>query len=423
MHNEQLFPMGRLKCLAQWFMSFLILLILSSCSHASSTISPTTSSPPTTSSTSQTNSPSVQVVRNQLVDASGKQLRLLGVNIQGTESACIRNKGISTSPLTASEAEEMASWGANAVRVPLNEDCWLGINGAPARYSGGAYRAAIIEWVSELNAHGIVAILDLHWSAPGQIRATEEWPMADADHSLQFWSDVASSFVSDKGVVFDLFNEPYLGLGHPSVADWECWQKGCEGSFPVCNSGDHIAGGPTRQCHSVVFRTAGMQQLLDSVRRTGARQPVMIGGLDWASDLCTGRGPASTAEGCLWLKYQPTDPDHQLMASIHNYNFTSCNTLSCWNSNISPLAENVPVVTGELGERDCSASYIDRYMSWADQHGISYLAWAWQSPADAREPCDEQNTDLLGSSPGQANPNSPVAVAFKAHLHASSTGG
>jgi hypothetical protein len=45
----------------------------------------------------------------------------------------------------------MASWDITAVRLPLNEDCWLGINGAPARYSGARYRAAIRRYVIRLN--------------------------------------------------------------------------------------------------------------------------------------------------------------------------------------------------------------------------------------------------------------------------------
>ena len=37
------------------------------------------------------------------------------------------------------------------------------------------------------------------------------------------------------------------------------------------------------------------------------------------------------------------------------------------------------MVTGEMGENGCKASYIDRYMPWADAHGISYLGWTWDS--------------------------------------------
>jgi len=46
----------------------------------------------------------------------------------------------------------MKRWHINVVRVPMNEDCWLGINGVKARYSGRNYRQAIAAFVSRLHA-------------------------------------------------------------------------------------------------------------------------------------------------------------------------------------------------------------------------------------------------------------------------------
>jgi hypothetical protein len=34
----------------------------------------------------------------------------------------------------------------------------------------------------------------------------------------------------------------------------------------------------------------------------------------------------------------------------------------------------VPVVTGELAQGHCAHDFIDPYMTWADAHGVSYLA-------------------------------------------------
>ena len=52
--------------------------------------------------------------------------------------------GASNTPAEdAATAAAIASWQMNAVRIPLNEDCWLGINGAPAAYSGANYQTAI----------------------------------------------------------------------------------------------------------------------------------------------------------------------------------------------------------------------------------------------------------------------------------------
>ena len=86
------------------------------------------------------------------------------------------------------------SWKANAVRVPLNEDCWLGINGIKTEYSGANYQNAIMEYVKMFTDAGLVVILDLHWTAPGSEQAKSQRPMPDLDHSVDFWRSVASKF-------------------------------------------------------------------------------------------------------------------------------------------------------------------------------------------------------------------------------------
>src|SRR5665213_2763520 len=82
----------------------------------------------------------VHVSNGQLVDGNGKTIRLLGVDATGTENACIQNKGLSWN-ISSTQAEDdvtakaLLSWHINVVRVQLNEDCWLSINGAPTAYS------------------------------------------------------------------------------------------------------------------------------------------------------------------------------------------------------------------------------------------------------------------------------------------------
>ncbi len=312
----------------------------------SSTTSTTTSSTTTTTSPggssggSTSGAVAVKVVGNELVDGAGQPMRLIGVDRSGTEYACVQGWGIFDGPSDAASIAAIASWHADAVRIPLNEDCWLGINGVEPAYSGANYQLAIESYVQALNAAGMVAILDLHWNAPGATLATGQQVMADADHSPAFWSSVAAAFRSDPGVVFDLYNEPH-------DISWSCWLNGCTTS----------AG----------WKAAGMQQLLDAVRSAGATQPVMVAGLSWAGDLSG------------WLANEPVDPQHQLVASAHIYNFSSCNTTSCWQQTIAPVAASVPVVTGEIGENDCTSSFIDSYMNWADSVGVSYLGWAWDT--------------------------------------------
>jgi endoglucanase len=281
---------------------------------------------------------SIKVSGNHLINGSGQTIRLLGVNRSGTEYACIQGWGVFDGPYDAASVASMAAWHINAVRIPMNEDCWLNINGVNASYGGAPYQAAIQSYVNLLHQYGLYAILDLHWNAPGTAKATGQQVMPDADHAPAFWTSVASVFKSDPAVLFDLYNEPH-------DITWSCWLNGCS---------------------SPGWQTAGMQSLVTAVRSTGATQPIMVGGLAWANDL----GGLSA--------FKPADPANALVASFHNYNFNGCDP-TCWNNTVAPLAGQVPVITGELGENDCAHGYIDQYMSWADAHGISYLGWTWDT--------------------------------------------
>ena len=302
--------------------------------------------------------PPVSVRGNHLIDRNGKVLRLTGVNRSGAEYACAEGWGIWDGPTDTNAAiKAMTGWHVNAVRIPLNEDCWLGINGVKPAYSGSNYRSAIGNYVARLEGFGITPILNLHFSAPGKIVPDDQVPMADEDHSPAFWRSLATYFRNDHRIIFDLFNEPYPDSNRDTRSAWSC----------VLNGGI---------CPGVRFRAAGMQQLVKVVRAAGATQPLMIAGPQYAGDLDR------------WLQYEPHDPLHQLIASVHIYepNWAPCDSRSCWNSQIATVAAKVPVVEGEIGSKNCTASSIGPLLNWSDAHGVSYLAWAWNVGSCRGEP-------------------------------------
>ena len=308
---------------------------------------------------------SIRVEGNHFVNGEGQALRLLGVDRTSSEYACAEDYAYDDGHFDDADAAAIASWNANAVRVPLNEDCWLGINlpaGDP--YGGAGYRQEIEQYVAALNAHGIYAILDLHWTAPEAQLALEQQPMPDA-HSIPFWESVAATFKSDPAVVFDLFNEPFSPTDPRSGEDpdplhavtWDCWRDGGCATDSFGPNGEELG----------LYIVVGMQKLVDAIRSTGATQPVMAGGLNFANDISE------------WVDHAPADPLNQVAASFHNYQgFEKCDNVGCWNSEIAPVANVVPVVTGEFAEDVCTPSNFDNeYMDWADAHGVSYLGWAW----------------------------------------------
>jgi endoglucanase len=288
----------------------------------------------------------VHVSGNHLVNGAGSTIQLHGVNRSGTEYQCVHGLGIFDGPSDDASVAAMVSWhGVNTVRVPLNEDCWLGINGYPnGGNSAAQYQAAIESYVARLHAHGLYAILELHWSAPGSYQATRQEVMADADHSPTFWSEVAMAFKGDPATIFDLFNEP-------NSINWTCWRDGCD-----VTSGDGT------------WRVAGMQSLVTAVRTTGATNVIMLGGLNFSNDI-TGLLPP----------YRPSDPANQLAASFHVYIDNPCHTAACWDSDLAPVIAQMPIVAGEIGDKDETATLINAFTAWAEPKGISYLAWTWDT--------------------------------------------
>ena len=87
----------------------------------------------------------LHVSGNRLLDARGHVVHLHGVNRSGTEYACIQGWGIFDGPSDSASVAAIASWHANIVRVPVNEDCWLGINGVKPAYAGRNYIRAILD--------------------------------------------------------------------------------------------------------------------------------------------------------------------------------------------------------------------------------------------------------------------------------------
>ncbi len=314
----------------------------------------------------------VHAVGNQLYDGPNP-IRLLGVNRSGTEFQCIHGNGIFDGPNDQTSITAILTWKANAVRVPLNEDCWLGINppsAKAAQNSGAVYQQAISTYVSLLLQNGIYPILDLHWSAPGTTAATEEYPMPDMDHSVDFWTQVAMAYASQPKVIFELFNEPYPDHNMEATAAWTCWQEGgtCQ-NLIVANPDGGVA---------VDYQVAGMQTLVSAVRSAGANNFVLLGGLEYSNDLTQ------------WLAYEPTDPANNLGAAWHVYDSNVCSNASCYASTGGPVAAKVPIVATEIGASNSQAcagegaTFITGIMSWLDAPGQgippqSYLAWAWNT--------------------------------------------
>jgi endoglucanase len=318
----------------------------------------------------------ITVEGNHFADESGTERRLRGFNLSGAEYACIEGDGFFDTPdgRAPSDAvvKAMRGWGqADVVRVPLNEQCWLGLPAAPAAFAGATYRGEVRDLVRRLNAYGFVVVLDLHRSAPGDGRSREQEQMPDRDHSPEFWRSVATEIRSG-AVMFDLFNEPFPYAETDTDRAWECWRDGC--TLTSVNT-----GGP--------YQAAGMTELVAAVRGTGSTTVLLAGGIHWAESMTR------------WLRYRPADPAGQLAASAHSYSFNEyCGTTECFDRDLKPILAEVPLLAGEVGptlkgepadfDDDCPPSaarrggWADDTLDWLDDHGASWTAWAWNPWGD-----------------------------------------
>jgi len=291
----------------------------------------------------------LKVRGNKIVTDNGASVKLRGASHSGTEFACIQGYGIFDGQVDDASIIVMKSWKINIVRVPINEDCWLGINGVKPEYSGNNYKNALNDYVNRLTKNGMSVIVDLHWTAPGNNQAKGQNAMLNQDHSVQCWKDMANFWKNNLNIIFDVHNEPYPDNNAvDSQEGWRCWRDG-------------------GTCSGFNYQAAGMQLLVDTIRGTGASNILLLGGINYANSLTR------------WLDYKPRDPLNNLAASWHSYNFNYCKQEGCWNNTIGKVAKQVPVIVGELGEDDCAGNYIVPLMQWLDREDLHYLAWTWNT--------------------------------------------
>jgi hypothetical protein len=233
--------------------------------------------------------------------------------------------------LSLADLQRMAGWGADTVRISLNQDFWL--SESPA-YDAG-YASLVDKVVACAHTANLDVILDLHWSDRGDYSVTPgQQQMADA-HSVEFWQELATRYKNNSRVLFELYNEPH-------DVSWDVWRDG---------------GGATG------FTAVGFQALYDAVRATGAENVVLAGGLSYAFDLSG--VPAHRLRG------------FNIGYVTHPYNFSGKQP-SDWPTAFGTVATYYPVIATEFGDTtSCSASYSQSFIDYAASLGISWTAWAW----------------------------------------------
>ncbi|MGQ0697328.1 MAG: cellulase family glycosylhydrolase [Panacagrimonas sp.] len=318
----------------------------------------------------------LSVVGNQIHNADGQSVFVHGVNRMGHEYHCIQGWDFGHGPQDQKVLDGMKSWNINAVRVLLNEHCWLDIdtNGTITNaYMGKPYRDAVVAWVSLITANNMIAIVDLHASAAGTRLALGQDPMPNVDHSIDFWRDVASTFKGNSSVMLELFNEPTPENATRTATfaqKWRCLLDGreaCAGLLPDLHAG--YAGFTGSRLD---YLAVGVQELVSTIRATGATNIILAPGIDYTGKVAD------------WPRYKPYDPLDNLAVSWHTYNYgTSCSDEACWNYNLGNTWLSAPIVLTEFGVNRCDDGAFNKaFMTYIQKKKQGFLGFVWQTVKD-----------------------------------------
>jgi hypothetical protein len=386
------------------------------------------------------------------LNSAGKFVNGAGTLLAGT--------GFNVSGLETSAAQQFAPWYGSPpnwtvlfsllnpimVRIPLNEASWLGLTcntlnsagtawastGVPGAGPSGqaAYQAAVITAIGEAQSRGAYVILDDHWNAPdftfGGVTAHTlpnfgQPPFMNSNTSGLFHASLAAMFgtqatpqvatlagggtftLQNAGIIFELFNEPYLDAGPGwNATTWAAMKSG--GTF---TDGFPITGSYGGTAVAQNWTTYGYQQALNAYRSAGATNVLLSNGGGYA-DLNTN-----------FTSWMPVDTLSPAQLGIGQHPYQSgglSNTTDTYPENNSAwatatgisavLAAGIPVIFTEdggyygpgLGTTEAHVTYMGNY---CNTNGIQFIiGWAAQvGSAGASAGSSGENYLIYATSP------------------------
>ena len=288
----------------------------------------------------------LHVVGNKVLNKDGKDVWLQGANVVSLEFL-VNGDHVLRSILVAVD-----EWKANAIRLPVKDDYWFG---KEANDGGKKYREMLDAAITLAANHGAYTILDLHrFRAPQQRHA-------------DFWKDAATRYKNHPAVLFDLFNEPH-------GTSWEVWKNGgfVEDKDAPADE-DNFLTPEEKALNAKGFHSIGMQALINVVRETGAKNIVLVGGLDWAYDL------SGIAKG-----FDVDDKGgNGIIYSTHIYPWKSD-----WQNKVLVVADKYPILLGEVGasnkkmefipaeNQEDAATWVPRVLGFIQKYKLHWTAWS-----------------------------------------------
>ena len=336
----------------------------------------------------------LKVAGTRILDSKNRPVRLRGVNAASLE---FTSNGEGHILQTVNVA--IRDWHVNIIRLPLSQDRWFGK--AREQTDGGkAYRELVQQVVEECATQHCYIILDLHWSD------CNEWGRNIGQHSMPdfnsvaFWKNFAPVYANNPIVIFDLYNEPH-------DVSWDVWLKG---GVILDKPNQRNAVAETYQC-------VGMQEMLDTIRATGARNVVIAGGIDWAYDF----------SGILAGRRLSDPKGNGVIYASHCYD-NKGDSVYAWIAKMELATARLPVIVSEFGgnsgpsRRVPADNWLRHILQAIDDHQWSYTAWDLHPAAGPRLISDWDYTPsprygvfvkqaLAGTLPAYTPPAEPTSAA------------
>ena len=239
---------------------------------------------------------------------------------------------------TPAEYTRMRQAGADSVRIQLAQP---GMDPQNPLFSA-QFRDQAVGAIQAARAAGLTVIVSIQDEAQtGDPRMSTSLPSAATQ---RVWQELAPVFGQDRGVLFELFNEPHIGpqavVPFPTP-DWPTW-------------------------------AAAMNATIQTIRSLGAVNVVVADGLQFAQELA---GAPSL-----------NDPLHQVAYAAHPYSLNASDqTPAVWDVKFGSFSATAPVIISEWGigyycDADTPTS-VTTFLQYLQNHGVGLEAgtWDWAS--------------------------------------------
>ncbi len=293
---------------------------------------------------------------------TSEPVRLRGVNRSGLEySAPVYPGPLASAGISESEFDEIASWGANLVRIPFNQSWAL----RTSEYDPGAYLAALDQVIVLAAKRNAYTMLDLQWldaAFPrgwlpnGRVNFVPPLPNLG---SIELWRQLAFRYRGEPAVLFDIFNEPHDPL------------PGDTGDFNGIRSDAALVPIRRRRVTSAEWQPWAIQ-LVSAIRSEHPSALIFVSGVDWGYDL--ERLPCPDLEGVVY--------------SSHVYPKKE----KPWQSAFGNLSAQVPVFIAEWGGLEEDLSWGRELAGYLEDRDLGWAAWSWSDHPRLVQPGSHEPT-------------------------------